>query len=120
MKLYGFPALSKDTFYGLPGFLADSLPDKFGTKLIERYLLERGRDIRSGKIDAGTGYEYWLIKFDGVKNNKDKADDPAYTRIEYAYYLMDEKAGIIMNNCQLYQESGRYACSNRSIGNREI
>lgn len=201
--VYSFPALSKDTFHGLPGLLADSLPDKFGTKLIERYLSEQGRDIhsltaverllytgkrgmgaleyvpakdygkgkdgtidinalvelasdilaerenihvrederameqiinvgtsaggarakaivawnpetkdiRSGQIDAGAGYEYWLIKFDGVKNNKDKgdkADGPAYTRIEYAYYLMAEKAGIIMNDCQLYQESGRY------------
>lgn len=201
--VYSFPALSKDTFYGLPGLLADSLPDKFGTKLIERYLWEQGRDIRSltaverllytgkrgmgaleyvpakeygetkndsididalvklasdilaerekvhlsadertmdqiinvgtsaggarakaiiawnpstgdirsGQIDAGEGYEYWLIKFDGVENNKDKgdkADDPAYTRIEYAYYLMAKKAGLVMNNCRLYQESGRY------------
>lgn len=201
--VYSFPALPKDTFYGLPGLLADSLPDKFGTKLIERYLSEQGRDmrsltaverllytgkrgmgaleyapakdygevrdgsinidalvklasdilserenihvsgdeqtmeqiinvgtsaggarakaiiawnpetkdIRSGQIDAGTGYEYWLLKFDGVENNKDKgdkADAPAYTRIEYAYYLMAKKAGIVMNDCQLYQESGRY------------
>lgn len=200
--VYSFPALPKDTFYGLPGLLADSLPDKFGTKLIERYLSEQGRDmrsltaverllytgkrgmgaleyapakdygevrdgsinidalvklasdilserenihvsgdeqtmeqiinvgtsaggarakaiiawnpetkdIRSGQIDAGTGYEYWLLKFDGVENNKDKgdkADAPAYTRIEYAYYLMARKAGIVMNDCQLYQESGR-------------
>lgn len=202
-RLYSFPALSKQTFHGLPGLLADSLPDKFGTKLIERYLSERGRslqsltaverllytgkrgmgaleffpqrnyimaedtsvdinalvelasmilsdrenihisakedvmeqiinvgtsaggarakaviawnrqtgDIRSGQIDAGEGYEYWLIKFDGVKNNKDKGDKEdgqAYTRIEYAYYLMAQEAGIIMSDCQLYQESGNY------------
>ena len=202
-RIYSFPALSKQTFHGLPGLLADSLPDKFGTKLIERYLAERGRnlksltaverllytgkrgmgaleffpqknynttenasvdinslvelasmiltdrenihisvgedameqiinigtsaggarakaviswnretdDIRSGQIDAGEGYEYWLIKFDGVKNNKDKGDQEdgqAYTRIEYAYYLMAREAGIMMSECQLYQESGRY------------
>lgn len=202
-RIYSFPALSKQTFHGLPGLLADSLPDKFGTKLIERYLAERGRnlksltaverllytgkrgmgaleffpqknynvaedapvdinalvelasmiltdrenihisagedameqiinigtsaggarakavvawnrqtdDIRSGQIDAGEGYEYWLIKFDGVKNNKDKGDQEdgqAYTRIEYAYYLMAKEAGIMMSDCQLYQESGRY------------
>lgn len=202
-RIYSFPALSRQTFYGLPGLLADSLPDKYGTKLIERYLAERGRniqsltaverllytgkrgmgaleffpqknygmaqdapvdinamvelasailtnrenihiciqdnameqiinvgtsaggarakaviawnrqtgDIRSGQIDAGKGYEYWLIKFDGVKNNKDKGDKEdgqAYTRIEYAYYLMAREAGIIMSDCRLYQESGRY------------
>lgn len=201
--VYSFPALSKESFHGLPGLLSDSLPDRFGTKLIEKYLSEQGRDIhsitaverllytgkrgmgaleyvpakdygevkddtininalvelssdilaerenihisedkhameqiinvgtsaggarakaiiawnqetkdiRSGQIDAGKGYEYWLIKFDGVKNNKDKgdkADDPVYTRIEYAYHLMARRAGIIMNPCQLYEESGRY------------
>lgn len=46
-RIYSFPTLSEETFYGLPGLLADSLPDRFGTKLIERYLAERGRDIRS-------------------------------------------------------------------------
>lgn len=202
-RIYSFPTLSEETFYGLPGLLADSLPDRFGTKLIERYLAERGRDIRSltaverllytgkrgmgalefypqknyvksedtavdinalvelaseilterenirirtkdnvmeqiinvgtsaggarakaviawnrqtddirsGQIDAGEGYEYWLIKFDGVKNNKDKGDKEdgqAYTRIEYAYYLMAKEAGIIMSDCRLYPENGRY------------
>jgi len=27
---FSFPTLSKDTFLGLPGLLADALPDKFG------------------------------------------------------------------------------------------
>ena len=202
-RIYSFPALNIETFRGLPGLLADSLPDKFGTKLIERYLMDQGRkisdfssverlcyvgnrgmgaleyvpdrnyvdaadrsvdinalvqlasdilaerksvhvdgsgqlmkqiikvgtsaggarakaiiawnettnDIRSGQIEAGNGYHYWLIKFDGVENNKDKgdkADGPAYTRIEYAYYLMAKAAGITMNDCRLYRESGNY------------
>lgn len=202
-RVYSFPALNIETFHGLPGLLADSLPDKFGTKLIERYLMDQGRkisdfssverlcyvgnrgmgaleyvpdrnyvdaadrsvdinalvqlasdilaerksvhvdgsgqvmeqiikigtsaggaqakaivawnettnDIRSGQIEAGNGYHYWLIKFDGVENNKDKgdkADGPAYTRIEYAYYLMAKAAGIAMNDCRLYRENGNY------------
>jgi serine/threonine-protein kinase HipA len=67
-------------------------------------------DIRSGQIDAGKGYEYWLIKFDGVSKNGDKEgeDVPQYTKIEYAYYLMAKEAGILMNECRLYEESGRY------------
>lgn len=202
-RIYSFSNLNKDSFHGLPGLLADSLPDKFGTKLIERYLAEQGRDfnnltaverlcyvgnrgmgaleyipalgytngpdetidvnalvklasdvlserksmhisanahameqiikigtsaggarakaivawneetkdIRSGQVDVGSGYGYWLIKFDGIENNKDKgdkADGPSYTKIEYAYYLMAQAAKIDMSECRLYKESDNY------------
>ncbi len=40
---YEFPALSRETFHGLPGLLADSLPDKFGNKLIDAWLAIQGR-----------------------------------------------------------------------------
>lgn len=45
--VYDFPALPRDTFYGLPGLLADSLPDKFGNLLIDRWLVEQGRTPES-------------------------------------------------------------------------
>ncbi len=32
--VYRFPELSYESFYGLPGLLADSLPDRFGNELI--------------------------------------------------------------------------------------
>ena len=38
-----FPALNKDTFMGLPGLLADSLPDKFGNAIIDEWLARQGR-----------------------------------------------------------------------------
>ena len=41
--IYSFPELNKKTFYGLPGLLADSLPDRYGTILIEAWLLKQGR-----------------------------------------------------------------------------
>ncbi len=202
-RQYSFPLLEEATFHGLAGLLSDSLPDKFGTKLIERYLAESGRDLnsfsaverllyvgnrgmgalefappsnyakdyndtidisrlvdisskvlsdreqllvsedekameqlinvgtsaggarakavvawnrktkefRSGQITTDKDFEYWLIKFDGVSNNKDKdkkADGKMYTRIEYAYYLMAKNAGITMNECQLYKEDNCY------------
>lgn len=44
-KVYLFPILDKNTFKGLPGFLADSLPDKFGNKLIEEWLQRQGREL---------------------------------------------------------------------------
>ena len=163
---YSFPSLHEQTFHGLPGMVADSLPDKFGNIVIKNYLESQGRtedslsvieklcytgkrgmgaleyepsqeivsanekvdldaltklasdilsekekvhfekndslmaqlmecgssvggaraktliawnpetnDIRSGQIEAGKGYEYWLLKFDNIKNNKDKICD---------------------------------------------
>lgn len=194
-RIYSFPSLNNETFHYLPGLLADSLPDKFGTKLIEKYLQSQGRsietitsvekllytgsrgmgaleyrpameytktddglinidsliqlaadilseresihiaenkeamdqiikigasaggarakaiiawnketgDIRSGQIKAGTGYEYWIIKFDGTENDKSP-----FTRMEYAYYLMASAAGINMNESRLFEKSGKY------------
>ncbi len=46
-KIFSYPALSKETFLGLPGFLADSLPDKYGNRLIETWLAQQGRDPAS-------------------------------------------------------------------------
>ncbi len=40
---YEFPSLSRETFRGLPGMLADSLPDKFGNALINVWLANQGR-----------------------------------------------------------------------------
>lgn len=40
---YEFPALVRETFHGLPGLLADSLPDKFGNRLIDAWLATQGR-----------------------------------------------------------------------------
>lgn len=194
-QIYSFPNLNEKTFRGLPGMLADSLPDKFGNKVIDNYLAQDGRsieeltaverlcyvgkrgmgaleyipqkgftapdqsididelakladgilsereglsikadanalqqlikvgtsaggarakaliawneetkDIRSGQIDAGKGYTYWLLKFGTMNNNKDKdkeADGKDYAKIEYAYYLMTKDAGIQMEECRL-------------------
>lgn len=41
--VYRFPSLGWDTFRGLPGLLADSLPDKFGNALIDAWLATQGR-----------------------------------------------------------------------------
>ena len=45
--VYQFPALTKETFKGLPGLLADSLPDKFGNALIDAWLAREGRPPES-------------------------------------------------------------------------
>jgi serine/threonine-protein kinase HipA len=203
--VYEFPALPRVTFRGLPGLLADSLPDKFGNALINAWLATQGRrpesfsaverlcyigtrgmgalefvpvlgpkprhaskidvdalvrlagevlthrndlqghfhdagkektlrailsvgtsaggarakaviawnpatnEVRSGQVAAGAGFDYWLLKFDGVAGNKDKElEDPKnYGVIEYAYSLMARAAGITMSECRLLEENGR-------------
>ena len=201
-RQYSFVGLPEKTFHGLPGLLADSLPDRFGNTVINQWLAQQGRDpdsfnaverlcytgrrgmgalefqpaigpnndsnaqlsvdrlvtlaseilssrdaihlspednameqilqigtsaggarakaviawneelndIRSGQVEAGKGYDYWLIKFDGIKGNGDHdlKDPPVYTRIEYAYSMMAKAAGIKMSDCRLYRENGLY------------
>lgn len=52
-RIYSFPELIKgksnteDAFSGLPGLLADALPDKYGNKLINTWLVQQGRPENS-------------------------------------------------------------------------
>jgi serine/threonine-protein kinase HipA len=45
--VYDFPALAGDAFGGLPGMLADSLPDRYGNALIDAWLASQGRPPES-------------------------------------------------------------------------
>jgi len=180
---YRFPALNPSSFHGLPGLLADSLPDRYGRALIDAWLAAQGRRpesfdsverlcyvglrgmgaleflpargprastshdirvdalvrlasevlsnrarlvaslaaghreaamrdilsvgtsaggarakaviawnpqtgaVRSGQLDAGAGFEHWLLKLDGVSGNKDRerlVDPRGYGAIELA------------------------------------
>ena len=201
---YEFPALNRETFKGLPGVLADVLPDRFGNRLIDAWLAEIGKtpetfnpvdrlcyigrrgigalefeprlrtqtrakklevarlvdlanrvlderanlagrlggendaegledilrvgtsaggarakavlawnpktgEFRSGQLDTDAGFEHWLLKFDGVSNNRDKelADSEGFGKIEYAYASMARAAGITMSECRLHHEGDR-------------
>jgi serine/threonine-protein kinase HipA len=44
---FSFPGLDRTTFKGLPGLLADALPDKFGNLLIDQWLARQGRTAAS-------------------------------------------------------------------------
>lgn len=45
--VYRFPELAEASFHGLPGLLADSVPDKFGNALIDTWLATQGRNRES-------------------------------------------------------------------------
>jgi serine/threonine-protein kinase HipA len=66
-------------------------------------------EFRSGQVEADDGFEHWLMKFDGVSNNRDRelADPAGYGKIEYAYHLLALEAGIDMAPCRLHHEGGR-------------
>ncbi|WP_299253132.1 type II toxin-antitoxin system HipA family toxin [uncultured Aquimarina sp.] len=38
-RIYSFPRLNEDTYKGLPGMLSDVLPDDFGNRLIDQWLM---------------------------------------------------------------------------------
>ena len=70
---------------------------------------EQRNIILPGHMQPQDGFDGWLIKFDGVSENRDKelADPLGYGRIEYAYYLLAVKAGIEMMESRLLEEGGR-------------
>lgn len=69
-------------------------------------LNDQTKEVRSGQVEAPEGFDYWVLKFDGVKDQS--LGDPAgYGRIEYAYSKMAVSSGINMTECRLLQENGR-------------
>ena len=64
-KVYQFPALALDTFKGLPGLLADCLPDRWGNTLIDAWLATQGRapgsfgPISDCVISEAAAWEPW-------------------------------------------------------------
>ena len=68
---------------------------------------EDTQEIRSGQVDVPDGFEHWLLKFDGMGEDRELGESQAYGRIEYAYFLMAREAGIDMADSRLLEESGR-------------
>ncbi len=66
-------------------------------------------EVRSGQVKTESEFEYWLLKFDGIRDNQDKelADPKGFGAIEYAYSLMAKEVGIQMTDCRLFEENGR-------------
>jgi serine/threonine-protein kinase HipA len=64
-------------------------------------------EIRSGQLPAEPGFEYWLIKLDGLGVDRELGQSAAHGRIEFAYFLMARAAGIHMMDSTLLEENGR-------------
>jgi serine/threonine-protein kinase HipA len=87
---------------------------------------ERTGEVRSGQAKAPDGFEHWLLKFDGVADDREsELDGPrGYGRIEFAYSLMAAAAGVRMTACRLLQEGGRSHFMtrrfDRAVSNRKL
>ena len=199
-RVYSFAGLDKETFKGLPGMLADSLPDTYGRALFDRWLVLTGRrssnpietlcflgkrcmgalefepamdipydpharfeidslvnvasdalaekssfgvnlnddkksaiaeilrlgtsaggqrakaiiaynketgEVRSGQVEAPAGFDYYLIKMDGVSATAGFKETGNYGRLEYSFYKLAETCGIDMSESFLIEENGR-------------
>ncbi len=199
-RVYSFPALSNDTYKGLPGMIADSLPDTYGRALFDQWLSLTGRssgnvieslcfmgrrcmgalefepaidvgyssssnieieslvdvaakalnkkeafstnlsedkktaiaqivllgtsaggqrakaiiaynkdtgEVRSGQIDAPEGFDYYLIKLDGVNATTGFKQTQNFGRLEYSFYQLVKNCGIEMSDSELFEENGR-------------
>ncbi|TGM63130.1 type II toxin-antitoxin system HipA family toxin [Leptospira meyeri] len=71
---------------------------------------EKTGDVRSGQVKTTEDYSYWILKLDGIQNNKDKElnDPKGFGAIEYAFYRMALDCGILMMDSKLLEENGRH------------
>lgn len=199
-RIYSFGNIGSETYQGLPGLLADALPDTYGRALFDRWLSLTGRtssnpvetlcfigkrgmgalefepaignetneshkfeidslvdvarealmekekfgvnfnddkkaaiaeivrlgtsaggqrakaliaynkstgEVRSGQIEAPEGFEYYIIKLDGVSATAGFRETENYGRLEYSFFLLGRECGIEMTDCELKEENGR-------------
>lgn len=199
-RIYSFSDIGWETFKGLPGMLADSLPDTYGRALFDRWLALTGRhsgnsietlcflgkrcmgalefepamdapynsstqieletlvnvasealaekqdfganlsddkkaaiaeivrlgtsaggqrakaiiaynkktgEVLSGQVDAPVGFDYYLIKLDGVTAEAGFRETQNFGRLEYSFYKLVKECGIEMSDCSLIEENGR-------------
>lgn len=107
--IYSFPELRKgrneieDTFKGLPGLLADALPDKYGNRLINVWLAKQGRPENSmnpveklcfiGRRGMGA------LEFEPaqIKTNKNTFSLELDSLIDVAKKMLNERESFLTN-----------------------
>lgn len=64
-------------------------------------------ELRSGQFELPPGFEHWLLKFDGMGEDREPGLSQDFGRVEYAYHLMAKRAGVSMPESRLLEENGR-------------
>jgi serine/threonine-protein kinase HipA len=63
--------------------------------------------VRSGQVEAPEGFDYYLIKLDGVSTTAGFKETGNHGRLEYSFYKLAKACGIEMTECSLIEENGR-------------
>ncbi len=74
---------------------------------IKRDQNKKIEEIRPGDIMQPKGYSYWLLKIDGV-NEQRLGESEGMGKIEFAYYKLAQEAGIEISESSLHEENGRF------------
>ena len=84
-------------------------------------------EIRSGQTDLPSGFEHYILKFDGMAERSatrgTPGDPQGFGRMEYAYYRMAKDAGISMSDCELLTDGPRAHFMTKRfdrVGNRKV
>ena len=64
-------------------------------------------EVRSGQVEAPAGFDYYLIKLDGVTAKAGFRETENYGRLEFSFYKLAKACGIEMSECSLIEENGR-------------
>ena len=75
-------------------------------KAIIAYNKETG-EVRSGQIAVPEGFDYYLIKLDGVSAETGFKETENYGRLEFSFSELVRRCGIEMTDCSLIEENGR-------------
>ena len=68
----------------------------------------RTEEVRSGQLPSDSGFQYWILKFDGVDDRtRDLGRSKGYGVVEFVYSQMARLAGIEMTECRLLEEGDR-------------
>ncbi|MCL2843863.1 MAG: type II toxin-antitoxin system HipA family toxin [Chitinivibrionia bacterium] len=67
---------------------------------------EKTQEIKAGDILQGEDFEYYIIKFDGLKDGRE-IEPNGYGILEYIYHKMAIDSKIEMTDCKLITENGR-------------
>jgi len=100
-KIYSFPSLNSETYKGLPGAFADTLPDDFGNAIIDAWLARTGQSKQSfTAIDRllytgsrGMGALEYAPSIH-PKNEHSAAPVEIESLMQMAQQVLDERAGI--------------------------
>ncbi|NLE32599.1 MAG: type II toxin-antitoxin system HipA family toxin [Bacteroidales bacterium] len=100
-RIYSFGSLSRDTFMGLPGLLADSLPDAYGKAMLDRWLAYNSRTAANPveRLCYQAGRSMGALEFEPAQRiiENDTEQIEVASLVEVARQVLDNKKKLRVN-----------------------